>query len=144
MREGRRGRERDTQRGGEGERESEGGTKGEREREREGGSDEQRGIERERERPRNGQTKREGEGGREERGEGGMERRRGRDIVVAYNPRCHQGMTPQCRRSRHPRSSSPLNKQRRRMLTSATPRKDLVSPVYITPRARALITCIFN
>ena len=42
--------------------------------------------------------------------------------MVAYDPRRHQGMTSRRRRSRHPRASSPLDDQRRRMQTSTTPR----------------------
>ena len=56
---------------------------------------------------------------------------------MAYGPRRHQGMTPWCRRSRNPRAFSPLDRQRRRMPTSATLRKDLISLQHVTPRASA-------
>ena len=59
--------------------------------------------------------------------------------LVAYDSRRYQGMTPRRQRSRHPRASSPLDRQRRRMLTSTTPREDLVLPRHITPRARARV-----
>ena len=48
--------------------------------------------------------------------------------LVAYDPRRHQGMTQRCKRSRHPRASSPHEKQRRRMPIFATPREDFVLP----------------
>ena len=49
------------------------------------------------------------------------------DRVVAYDPRCHQGMTPRCQRSRHPRASSPHDSRRRRMSSFTRPLEDLVS-----------------
>ena len=53
--------------------------------------------------------------------------------MVAYDPCRHQGMTLRHQRSRHPCTSSPLDKQRRRMPTSTTPSENLVSPQHVTP-----------
>ena len=65
--------------------------------------------------------------------------------LVAYDPCSHQDMTLQRQRSRHPRASSPLDTQRRRMPISTTPSEDFISPQHITPglRARGIIYSIF-
>ena len=57
--------------------------------------------------------------------------------VVAYDPRRHQGMTLRRRRSRHPRASSPLDRQRRGMPSFTTPSEDLISPRHISQGSRA-------
>ena len=48
--------------------------------------------------------------------------------MAAYDPRRHQGTTPQHWRIRHPCSSSAHDRRRRRIPSSATPLQDLVSP----------------
>ena len=58
-------------------------------------------------------------------------------MVVAYDPRRHQGMTLRRRRSRHLRASSPLDRRRRRMPSFTTPSEDLISPRHISQGSRA-------
>ena len=67
------------------------------------------------------------------------------DIMVAYDPRRHQGMTLRRRRSQHPRASSPLDRRRRRMPSFTTPSEDLISPRHISQgsRARGVIFPVF-
>ena len=66
--------------------------------------------------------------------------------LVAYNPHRHQGMTLRCRRSRHPRASSPLDRRRRRMPSFTTPSEVFISPRHISPgsRARGVIFSVFS
>ena len=66
-------------------------------------------------------------------------------IVVAYDPRRHQGMTLRRRRSRHPRASSPLDRRRRRMPSFTIPSEDLISPRHISQgsHARGVIFPVF-
>ena len=64
---------------------------------------------------------------------------------MAYDPRCHQGMTLRRRRSRHLRASSPLDRRRQRMPSFTTPSEDLISPRHISQgsRARGVIFPVF-
>ena len=59
------------------------------------------------------------------------------DLVVAYDPRRHQGMTLRRQRSRHPRASSPLDRRRRRMPTFTTLSEDFISPPQTSSSSRA-------
>ena len=65
---------------------------------------------------------------------------------MVYDPRRHQDMTLQRRRSRHPRASSPLDRRRRRMPSFTTPSEDLISPRHISQgsRARGIIFFVFS
>ena len=67
-------------------------------------------------------------------------------MMVAYDPRRHQGMTLRRRRSRHPRASSPLNRRRRRMSSFTTPSEDFITPRHISPgsRVRGVIFSVFS